>query len=228
MTANLDSRLNTIAGFVRQGVRVADIGCDHALLLCALAKQKRIIGGIACERNEGPLEAAHRNAIRFGVSELIRFRLGDGLHAINPDEADDIVIAGMGGETIAKILTDCPWPILPNLRFILQPMTRSYTLRKVLFENGFSILSEKTCSSDNRVYTVMLVCFSGFFQHLDAYDPACFIGLLPVESDSLAKELIRHTIAFLTKKRNASEISNSDNSARINALIDTLKSKMKG
>ena len=161
MTVNLDSRLHAIAGFVRQGARVADIGCDHALLLCGLANQNRITGGIACDKNEGPLEAARRNALRFGVSELINFRLGDGLHTINPDEADDIVIAGMGGETIAKILTECPWRISPNMRFILQPMTRSYILRKFLFEHGFSILSEKACRSDNRVYTVMLVNYSG-------------------------------------------------------------------
>jgi tRNA (adenine22-N1)-methyltransferase len=228
MTVNLDSRLNAVADCVRQGVRVADIGCDHAMLLCALANQNRITAGIASEINERPLEAARRNALRLSFSNLISFRLGDGLRTIKPDEVEDIVIAGMGGETIAKILADCPWRFLPNMRLILQPMTRSYTLRKFLYENGFSILSEKVCISDKRLYTVMHVHYSAVFQPLDDYDPACFIGSLNIETDFLAKEMIKHTISFLTKKREGSSLSNADNAEKITFLIETLKHKTKG
>lgn len=44
-----------------------------------------------------------------GLETVIDIRLGDGLNTLAPDEADDIVIAGMGGETIAAILEAAPW-----------------------------------------------------------------------------------------------------------------------
>ena len=53
------------------------------------------------------------------------------------DEFSDLVIAGMGGEMIIKILTDCPYIKDEKYNLILQPMTKAYELRRFLCENGF-------------------------------------------------------------------------------------------
>lgn len=70
-------------------------------------------------------------------------RVGDGLAPLCPGEADDIVIAGMGGETIASILGAAPWTKDGRYRLILQPMTRHECLRRFLLTGGFDILSEQ-------------------------------------------------------------------------------------
>lgn len=228
ITVGLDERLSTIAGQVRQGARVADIGCDHALLLCRLAKQKRIVSGIACDINENPLDAARRNARRFGVSDMLRFRLGNGLESVGCQEVDDIVIAGMGGETIAEILAGCPWITSPQLRLLLQPMTRADVLRRWLLENGFSILSEKACYSNKRYYTVIQSSFCGDFQKLDSLDAKCFIGALPIDSDPAAQELLKRTERYITRKAKGLAGIDAETSARYFALANALIKRQKG
>ena len=51
------------------------------------------------------------SAAEYGAA--LDLRLCDGLRGIAPHEADTVVIAGMGGETIIQILTDSPWPSTP-------------------------------------------------------------------------------------------------------------------
>lgn len=46
---------------------------------------------------------------KYQVEDIVELRLSDGLQAFLPEEADFIVIAGMGGEVIASILGAAPW-----------------------------------------------------------------------------------------------------------------------
>ena len=81
--------------------------------------------------------------------------------AFSPGEADTIVIAGMGGELIARILGAAPWVKNPSVTLILQPMTAVRELRLFLWENGFRVESETCCRDGRHVYTAMKVRFSG-------------------------------------------------------------------
>ena len=63
----LSKRLEAVASFVPDEVRMADIGCDHAYLPIALLERKRVTHAIGCDINEGPLEAARKNAARADV-----------------------------------------------------------------------------------------------------------------------------------------------------------------
>jgi tRNA (adenine22-N1)-methyltransferase len=197
----LDERLSAIAGYIRKGTKVADIGCDHAKLLCALAKNNHITHGVACDIHRGPLNSALKNARMNGVESFFEFRLGDGLKAIDADEADDIVIAGMGGETIATIISECPWRITKEKNLILQPMTRAHLLRAHLFNNGYTIKSEKACKSKGRFYTVMQVFYSGEFMCTDDFNPFCYIGKLDVKSDPFASLFLAKTVSTLSAQQ---------------------------
>ena len=104
----LDGRLAKCAAMLR-GVPFADIGTDHAYLPVYLAVRGEIPAAIAADLREGPLESAKRTIARFHVESIVTARLSDGLAAIQPQEAEDIVIAGMGGELIAQILSKAPW-----------------------------------------------------------------------------------------------------------------------
>ena len=120
---SLGPRLGLCASFVRPGCRLADIGADHAHLSVWLACRSAVRSAIAADVREGPLSAARRTIARCGVESLVSARLSDGLRAIRPEEADDIVIAGMGGELIARIVGEAPWLCTPERHLILQPMT---------------------------------------------------------------------------------------------------------
>lgn len=157
---SVDNRLKKIAGMVSVGSTVADIGTDHAYLPVFLVKTGVISKAFACDVVDGPLENARINIEKSGVSG-ITVRKGDGLNAIQPSEADTFIIAGMGGDLIARILTDSPWIKNEKYELILQPMTAAEDLREYLCRNGFEIALEQAVKSQGRVYTVMKVRFTG-------------------------------------------------------------------
>ena len=98
----LDDRLKSVASLVRNGKRVADIGTDHGYLVAYLVENNICPCGIAADLRKGPLENARQTVIQQGLSDKIELILSDGLENISPDSCDDIVIAGMGGNLIAK------------------------------------------------------------------------------------------------------------------------------
>ena len=134
----LDQRLSAVAALVRLGSRLADIGTDHAYLPVWLVQNGVCPAAIAADLRPGPLEAARRHVAAAGLEDRISLRLGDGLAPVFPGEADDIVIAGMGGETIAAILAAADWLADARLRLVLQPMSRAEETRRWLLKNGFS------------------------------------------------------------------------------------------
>ena len=85
------------------------------------------------------------------------FRLCDGLKGIRPEETDAIVIAGMGGETIAQILAAAPWVRERNVPLVLQPMSSLPDLREWLQKNGYAIREERLAREEDAIYVVMSV-----------------------------------------------------------------------
>lgn len=174
----LDSRLQQIADLVRSGSRLADIGTDHALLPVQLIRQGICTYVIASDVKKGPVAAATRTVMEAGFTENIAIRLGDGLSTVSPNEVDDIVIAGMGGETIAAILEAAPWVQSDHYRLILQPMTRAEKLRRFLWESGFEIEKEQVVQDGRRWYTVLRVSYTGVAVHPDLL--SCYVGRIPL------------------------------------------------
>ena len=125
----LDPRLSLCASFVPAGAKLADIGTDHGYLPIWLAKTGRVIHAVAADLRPGPLERAKENVRKYQVEDIVELRLSDGLQAFLPEEADFIVIAGMGGEVIASILGALPAEG-NRRRLVLQPMTRAEELRR--------------------------------------------------------------------------------------------------
>lgn len=158
----LGPRLACVAGLVRTGSRLADIGTDHAALPVALIGAGICPRAIASDVREGPLAAAHRAVAAAGLGGRIALRLGDGLAVLAPGEADEIVIAGMGGETIAAILQGAPWlRESPATRLLLQPMSRPEALRAWLLANGFVLRTEPVVREGDHLYSVLCVEHTG-------------------------------------------------------------------
>ena len=141
----LSPRLRLLADWVRPGARVADVGTDHAYLPVWLVLHGRVSSAIASDLRKGPIQRARETCLRHGA-DSVDCRLCDGLSGIGAEEADTVIIAGMGGENIAAILAAAPWTKDGAHTLLLQPMTRAASLRKFLAENGYTILREAlTC-----------------------------------------------------------------------------------
>lgn len=151
----LSARLGTVADLVPEGARFADIGTDHAYLPVWLLLHGVISHAIVTDLNAGPLQRARQTAQRYGKTGQMSFRLGDGLDCLQPEEADTIAIAGMGGETIADILAAAPWTRLGAYRLLLQPMSALDDLRRWLTGHGYCIQSERLCLDGGTRYTVL-------------------------------------------------------------------------
>ena len=139
-----------------EGCRLADVGTDHGYLPVYLLQRRRIRGAVAADIGAEPLAHARRTAEAYGV-EGIDFRLCDGLRDIAPDEADTVVIAGMGGETIIAILEGAAWTKDGAHTLLLQPMTKAADLRYWLAVNGYSFTEERLVWDKNYLYPVLRV-----------------------------------------------------------------------
>ena len=49
------------------------------------------------------------NVKKYALEDKIKVVLSDGLQNIDENFSDTIVIAGLGGKTISKILKECTW-----------------------------------------------------------------------------------------------------------------------
>ena len=155
------ARLTVAATLVRDGVRVVDVGTDHAYLPVQLVREGKCPSAIACDLRQGPLSNARRHVGEAGLSDRIELRLGNGLAPVEPEEAEDICLCGMGGELIAEILDAARWVQDPGKRLVLQPMTGADDLRRYLAENGFSVDREELVRDAGRLYTLMSVTWTG-------------------------------------------------------------------
>lgn len=156
----ISQRLLVCAGYVLPGAHVCDVGCDHGYLAIHLARSGAA-SVLATDIAAAPLAKARRNIARFGLDGVISTRLTDGLAGVEAGECDTVVIAGMGGDCIAGILSRCPWVGDGAHRLILQPQTSGNDLRRWLGQNGWRIAGEQLCQDAGRLYTVLLALAGG-------------------------------------------------------------------
>lgn len=162
----MDGRLRLIKDMVQPCNTAADIGTDHGYLICALVAEGRAKRGIAADINPLPLQKAAQEIETQGLSQKISTVLTNGLDGITLVGGDAVIIAGMGGELMARILED--WPLHKNaaIDYYLQPMTKPERLRKYLYGSGFNILTERCCIAAGRPYSVMHVRYDGLVRSL--------------------------------------------------------------
>lgn len=197
---NLDSRLAMCANFVRNNVKIADIGTDHAYLPIWLCQVGKCPAAIAADINPEPLSRGKIAIENHNAQELVKTRLSDGLENILENEAEDFVIAGMGGELIASIISKCSFAKNPEKHFILQPMTRSEFLIKFLCENGFEIIKQDCCVASGKCYTVISTSYCGKIQKYD--EIFYYTGILDPKTNDLHRKFVEKNIRHLKKQGN--------------------------
>lgn len=157
----MDMRLRKIEELIPDGPGCIDVGTDHGTIPVRLVRRGYPGRVLASDINAGPLNAARRTAAQAGVAGRIEFLLSDGLKLCPPDAVDTIVIAGMGGDLIVKILDEAEWCMHPRYRLVLQPMTRAEVLRYWLVYNDFEILQECAVAEGDTLYQILTARFGG-------------------------------------------------------------------
>lgn len=157
----LSERLSAIAESLPNNSVVCDVGSDHGDLPLALLQMKKSPRVIVTDLNPLPLSRARKNIEDAGLTGLAHFILTDGIDEVLPFHPDVFVIAGMGGETIAGILSRAIRNIPVGTDFVLQPMTKVSVLREYLYEFGFDIQNEKIIFENNKFFPVLWVNYDG-------------------------------------------------------------------
>lgn len=151
----IDKRLNTVSEMIVKTKSLADIGTDHAYLPIYLIKNRWIPFAIATDMPDGPYIRAVNEVKKAGLMDKIEIRQGDGLKVIEAGEVFNIVIAGMGGETIARILED-DWQKTRSFEhFVFQPMSRPEVLRYFLAGKGWRLMDERVVRENDRFFIAM-------------------------------------------------------------------------
>ena len=195
---DLDARLTMTASLVRAGRRLVDIGTDHAYLPCELVKRGLTPCAIAADIADGPLKNAEKTVRTYGLSDRILCRKSDGLSAFAPEQCEEIVIAGMGGNLIVDILSAAAWIKSAHVHLILQPMTHSEDVRRFLCQNGFVIERETAVLQADKVYIALSASYCGAADAADAF--FYYFGLHISSSNPASHLFIEKQKARLVKK----------------------------
>lgn len=149
----LSKRLKAIADMVNPCNVVADVGCDHGFLSIYLIENEIAGYVLATDINAGPLERAQEHIIEHRLEERIKTIQCDGLSGI--DHADAIVIAGMGGRLMARILSEGRHVLKGDNQLILEPQSELEYFRTTLCEMGYLIDKEDFVLEEGKYYPVI-------------------------------------------------------------------------
>ena len=180
----LSKRLSLIANFVNEGSSVCDVGTDHGYLPAFLSLSQRCKSVMATDINQKPLQSARANLERLGCKN-VKLVLCDGLSLVTRADADTVIIAGMGGEVISGIIDRAQFLRDGSVTLILQPTTAAKQLRQFLAKNGFTVERETAIEENGKIYSIMLVRFTG--KEYELSQVQALIGILKPENEASVK-----------------------------------------
>ena len=146
----LDKRLKQILSEINCET-LADVGCDHGKLSVAAVITGRAKKAYAIDISEKSLVKTALLAKEHNLSDKIIPLCGDGLKPLK-DKVDLVVIAGMGGNEIIKILTESNY----RGNAILVPHQDPYKLRDFL-SNKFRIEKDYIVKAGRKFYPIIVL-----------------------------------------------------------------------
>lgn len=157
MQVNLSPRLATILSMLSPVQCLADIGSDHGFLIAEAVSRGLAARGVAVEVHLPPFRQSQKTVRAMGLHGKIDVRLGDGLKALAPQEAEAIVIAGMGGGTMRDILAQGA-AMLGSVKYmVLQPNNDTALLRGYCLQGGYKVIGETIVKDGAFLYQVMRI-----------------------------------------------------------------------
>lgn len=191
-----DERMTLIYSLVRTGKNVLDVGTDHAWIPIELVKNNVSPCAAVTDISRSSLDKGIKNIKAAGLEQKIAAYCTDGTLGVPLETVDDVIIAGMGGELIVKILSQDKRLLSDKLHFILQPMTKPEELRYYLYQNGFTVISEQKVISENRVYAVISAKYTA--ENTDFSLSDILLGAFPDKSSQADTVYAERLLSALT------------------------------
>ena len=214
----LGPRLSLCACLTRPGVPVADIGTDHGYLPVWLLRAGRCPRALAADINPGTLRSAMENGRKYGVKDSLRFLQSDGLQGLSPEDADDIVIAGMGGQLTLRIVEEALWLRDARKRLVLQPMSCAPQLRQGLYALGFDILEERACLDGGKVYSAFSAVFAGALPPMPPLYP--YMGRLAPGGPAVREYAVKVVRGLLKQLQGAEHVGDRPAADALRGVIE--------
>lgn len=208
MPPALSDRLNTVASLLSPCETIADIGADHAALCVYLLEQGVCQSVLCTDIAEAPLERARENLSARRLSDRAAFLRGDGLNVLAGQTAQQVVIAGLGGDTIRKMLKTDP-ALVQDRMFVLQPMSKHLSLRLGLSRGGFCIREELLAEDDGRIYPVLLAFYDGIARRAAPLELLCGRQNL-LRRDERTSRYLHGILRALTRRRDGRQSAGLD------------------
>ncbi len=142
------NRISSIYSFISLNDKVVDVGCDQAKLSIMLSKRKQY--SIAADISENVIKKAKED---IKDNKYIDLRISNGLENIKNNEADTLVLSGMGSYTIVEILKNT------KLRFkkiITISNNKHYYLRKNMLDLNYIVDKELIIKENNKYYNLII------------------------------------------------------------------------
>ncbi len=204
------NRIEAIYSFIDLKDRVVDVGCDQAKLGILLAKRNQ--KSIASDISPKVIERASLDIRKLGLDNLIDLRVSNGLQNIKENEADTLVLSGMGTHTILEILNST------KLRFNkIITISNNYhdILRNKMNELNYKVDKELIIKENNKYYNLIL-----FTEGTKEYSQKeILLGLNQVDSKQY-NEYLNH----LLKKYKTIKESSKDKNIKIDEMITLIES----
>lgn len=148
-------RIKEIASLCQGSKVVCDIGCDHAYALVYAIQEYGVEKGIAADIAEGPLINAKKTIEEYHLDKQIKTILSDGFDAIESNQFDTAILAGMGGILICDILKRA-LSKLKNKKIIIEANSDTYRIRNLLSSNGFTLVAEDALYDHSKYYEILV------------------------------------------------------------------------
>lgn len=156
----MNKRLEIIFSEIPVCSSFADVGCDHGYIAKAMLDSGKCDDVIISDISAPSLNKAEKLLKRYIDCGKARAVVCDGLRLV--PERNAVLISGMGGEEIIKILSEAPFK--PE-KLILSPMKNQDKVRAYLLENGYGIIKDYTFC-DQRFYHLII---AGFGEPVEPY-----------------------------------------------------------
>lgn len=211
MTDELPCRLMTVVSMIdpdraRRG-RVIDVGSDHGLLALYCLKNELTPFCVCTDIHEKPALRTRECLAGKNYANRSQVFCTDGLDGVDLLPCDNVVMAGLGGNTAISVMeramSATSPEVLAETDFILQPQKSQDEVRVFLFSRGFKIIDETACIDRGLFYICMRVRYDGVVREL-APEDKYFGPLLRLKSDETSLAYIAHlkTIYGLRRRGN--------------------------
>lgn len=144
------TRFEIVASALEKCSTFADIGCDHGYYTEYMLKNGLCSAALISDISAPSLKKAETLLKDYIAAGRVKSACVNGLRAVDKNTSL-VLIAGMGGMEIIKILSE---GFIPK-KFVFQPMKDSPALRKFLVKSGAKITLDKTYLGGGYFYDII-------------------------------------------------------------------------